>query len=432
MLARNGLPFLTKYDPFESPGGTVDPLGFFLPYTRLANEWMPDLTNAGTQPRYCSMLCRAATLALEASRKEGLTGSDNRRFRLEIIKRYERIWVLACTAAMGVKAEGIGLRGITFAQRELLKRTITTEFSLLGNQMRYGAMGIYAPMSIGLELLTPGYLPRNLGFDLSNAFPADADIDWLAAQAKGGILERDKLIEWGMRSRIGKMLVAERRILREALDLSRQRKLALELLESIPVSETELSNFTAVRERLRDKVARSDLEESRMHLLDLILRFEEFYRTSMLGFERVRWNASTAGSGWKPSESDSILSGHLQKAKERATDFLASDEAMRLIFGSAQASMIFSGPIRLAHLTSSCSDRSEWADTLVAHHREVQLGRFGETTRKAPWIYSDRGALFIGANRYRMYEEVTSFDQLEPHSYKSSSALNFIGRDQVV
>jgi len=421
------LPFLTKYDPTEIPGGTIDPLGFFLPYMRLADEWIPGLTNAADQPRYCSMLCRGALIASKHSRKQDLSGIEDRKLRLEIIKRYERIWVLACTIALGKKAEGMGLRGITYAQTELMRSRARTDYTLLGNQLRYGAIGMYAPMSIALELLTKDYVPEARGVELANVFPFDPEIDELAVQHKDGSISKDKLLEWGRKVRVGKLLAQEKRILRDALNSNPKRKIALNLLETVPRTINELDRLRQIRVNLSHTKNRTDLEETRVKLLDVIARFEYFYNLSISAFNLIRWNATKTGSGWNSLSPDNFLSKQLPIAKKSAETFLGLKAAMQFVFRDTQASEIFRSPIELAKKTQLCSSASEWVNILVGHHKEVQHGRFGESTEKAAWLFKNNDLVFVGANRYKLNTPVTSNYEIEPHSYKSLSADNFIG-----
>jgi hypothetical protein len=78
-------------DPFDLPGGSIDPLGFERGYLFLADKVLPGLTNAAGRPRYFSVVCAGNLLAPPGTGNE----RNNIRMRAERVLLFERFWAAA-------------------------------------------------------------------------------------------------------------------------------------------------------------------------------------------------------------------------------------------------------------------------------------------------------------------------------------------------
>jgi hypothetical protein len=421
-LINSDLPFLTLYDPYELPGGTIDPLGFQRGYLRLAEEWLPGLTNAADQPRYVSMLCRAALLADENTRDIS-SPRQRRRARIEIITRYERLWVAACTIVLGPQGTGSGLRGISYARDVVDSARIRVDYPFLGNQVRYGAIGIYAPMSGELGLLSDELTPTGLGARLGEAFPTNGQVEEVVADRNHGTIPREILEEWGKQTRIDRITPRERGLLKAALLDGGRRSIALQLIGDTPTGIEELARLRIIRAKL-ERNDRTVEVQGRILLLKAIDTFEGFYRISQYAFDRMRWLASSSPKReWSLSDHDDGLDKALPKAIELGGELLRDLANLKEVLEIAPHC---ESPIELAKATCESKDAGSWCKILTDHHLGVQRGKFEGTLPKAPWVERKGDSILVGANRYYLNDSPSSVNEMAAHPYRTSAADNFI------
>src|SRR2546428_11133934 len=99
-----GIPvFLPASDPSDLPGGSIDPLGFERGYLLLADKILPGLTNVASFPRYSSILCAGASLAVT-----DVSDTPRRQYqsRLDCVLRFDRFWALANVRASEQATDG--------------------------------------------------------------------------------------------------------------------------------------------------------------------------------------------------------------------------------------------------------------------------------------------------------------------------------------
>ena len=171
--------FLTAYDPSDLPGRSVDPMGFERGYVFLADKILPGLTNAGSRPRYFSMMCAGSYLAQTDATE--LPKSQYRK-RLDHLLRLERFWALANVLASqsddNEPRKLAGLRGVQDATNRAKwliakgQNETNGDFKMLARQVPYGAIGIYGSVADGMRLLDRKtlMLTPDLGERLAEAF----------------------------------------------------------------------------------------------------------------------------------------------------------------------------------------------------------------------------------------------------------------------
>jgi hypothetical protein len=124
----------------------------------LADKILPGLTNVADKPRYFSVLCAGAFLAVIDANSPPRVQYQS---RLDCILRIERFWALANVLAIqssdnGDEFSDSGIRGVTYSRNaaESLLRVgsarTDTDFKLLSRQVPYG---VVAPCT-GLEPAT--------------------------------------------------------------------------------------------------------------------------------------------------------------------------------------------------------------------------------------------------------------------------------------
>jgi hypothetical protein len=316
----------------------------------------------------------------------------------------------------------MGLRGITYAFYATDSSRIRLDYQLLGNQIRYGAIGIYAPMSVELGLLSDDLSPTALGVGLAESFPSNAEVEEAVVKNLTSI-PRETLEEWGKKVRIDRISRREREWLKMALLSEKHRSFALEAISSTYDTQGELQRLRNIKERFEHNQV-VPAANDRILLLDAIDSFERFYLVSDYAFERMRWLASHSPSRtFNLSEGDDKLDKVLPNAVERGKKMIQDLIRLNEVVSVAKQCK---SPIDLAKKTIELKGSAGWCRTLTEHHLEVQRGKFEDMLPKAPWIEIKGDVIMIGANRYLLNVPPSSMIDMTPHPYKTSAADNYI------
>lgn len=429
--------FLTAYDPSDLPGGSIDPLGFERGYLFLADKILPGLTNVASLPRYFSVLCAGASLALT-----DVSDTPRRQYqsRLDCILRFERFWALANVLASAQAPEGKlplgGIRGVTYAEAKAKStlgarvRRVSSDFKLLSRQVPYGVVGIYGAVADGMRLLDRKTftLTPDLGGRLADGFldETSAPAVLLKAVREDGDVSLDGLAEWGQRAHIARgPLQAERGPMAEALRRDPVRARMAAVLAGHPFQsdrETELQRLKRLLPALsRDSVS-ADLEEA----VSIILAYEACYQLVMLAFERLLWACRS-----------------MPAAAVRAAE-LASDPVLQLVRARTPAAVRHFGKLldearteqflagldrlgdvrRFLEVAAAASGSVEsLARELLTRHADVQRGKFDRGRRKMPWLEETAGRISLTMTRVGgLDREAKLPGDIGPHPYRLSSA----------
>lgn len=427
---------LTAYDPTDLPGGSIDPLGFERGYLFLADKILPGLTNVANRPRYFGLLCSGAKLAdVSAS----FSPREAYQERIQAVLRLERLWALANVLARDdVGNEQLptsGLRGVSYAERKAesvanQRSTRTTgEFKLLSRQLTYGAIGIYGAVAQGMHfwdrktlLLTP-----DLGDRLGTAFIRETKVP---PQIQKAVKESDErqvsvaiLRDWGARSHVSAEVGAdEAECLHEAAYRQPVRARMLELLAETPrdPGEAELDRMARVADVATGQARFNDLTEA----MQAILAYEEAYRWSLLGFERVLYlGREHVLISPHDLQQDAVLQevcANLPGAVEAALARLSAE-------GKSEQFQMNLERIRdittfLSLSSDACEDSVKLVDCLLQRHTDIQHGKIDRGRRKAPWIEKQAEGLSMTMRDVGLIDNPESPDQIIPHPYRLASA----------
>jgi hypothetical protein len=452
--------FWTTYDPLDLASGSLDPLGFARGYLALADRFLPSFTTVTTVPRYVSMLCAALRSVQTHLRLEsGHASSKVRQERLKLVKSFERAWALACGLAAqdpAVGAEAVtGLRGIRYVNRQLdtlsgrEKYIRTGSFNLLSNQVRYGGIGIYSTFLEECHLASmQSFALRPLGEALAEGFPSPPA--GMAVHNEDARLSLDALREWGGIAHIGAFTSQEGATLAEALSGGEEadhpdnvRWAALQMLTKLnPQSdydEGELLRRLAIelRRGAFDKLAVPAICLTQIGAtLRMLVPFEQFYRSVLFLFERLRAAASDENeASLADVASAEPIKEAGEAARKSAADLLTSLQAAREVnpatVGEVEVVFKESGILALANeVLRRETDAVELLRLIHRRHAQVQSGKFDRGMPKAAWIRmvgsADRVRLTAQRHQLAAAQRPEGWKDVGRHPYRTSSAFAFI------
>ena len=429
--------FLTAYDPSDLPGTSIDPLGFERGYLCLAEKILPGLTNVANRPRYFSMLCAGAYLAGDLFSE---SPRQQYKMRLERITRLERFWALANVISWkkGGKNENAlsGLRGVTYALAkadDILERgekETDADFKLLARQVQYGAVGIYGTVADRMRFLDRQVLSLSpdLGEKLAKCFKSGTSLPKALQKAleQGGLVDVKTLESWGERAHIaGEVGAEEAACMRDALHLDPIRSRMVSLLEKNheKQGESELKRLSKIYNFLKGNKSHLDLREA----INAILYYEVSYRWALLALERILWLCRQDFSG---AVSHDTLKNDLVMHEARENLPKPVRGLMRVLEGGTTDSFrkdlnrLEDVSMFLQEAASACEHGSEFVDSIIKRHAEVQRGKFDKGRRKMPWVeYVSPGKLALTSTRVGgLGFEATKASHIAPHPYRLSAA----------
>jgi len=445
--------FGTAYDPSDLPGSSVDPLGFEAGYVALAEALVPGLTTITDAPRYPGMLCAGLHLAHgEADGQTPRVAAEEK--CLSALFRLERLWAVASVLRWRQQPEerddSFGtLRGITYAELQVERiedrglTEISPDFRFLRRQRITGAVGVYRNFleKCGLVFENEWRLTPDLGEALGEAFVRGTV---MPAAVKRSMLEGANapvaaLRAWGQYAQPTRALLEEeKRVLREAVLASFQRRVTLGLLRQVGPAWLQAApdgELHAVAEMLRlikaGKAVRGVPPEVMPPLcatLTVIPAYEAAYRAALLGFERVLWLVRESPGG---TASDAVLrDGTVRKLPKLLRE--TADGLAAALDGAAEMAQ----PVRdaLTDATSFVQDLGQRArepkaaiEAILERHKQVQEGKLDRGHRKAPWVVEDAGAYRLTFARVGgLNRPVTEPAQIVPHNYRLRNARRFL------
>ena len=441
--------FGTAYDPSDLPGSSVDPLGFEAGYVSLAEALLPGLTTITDAPRYPGMLCAGLHLFQGTADSQGTRVAAEERC-LEALFRLERLWAVATVLRWREQPDERDdsrgtLRGITYAtlQVERLEERgltqISPDFSFLRRQRITGAVGVYRDFLEKCGLLFPNEwrLTPDLGEALGEAFARGTA---MPSAVKKGFLEGAAvpvaaLRAWAQYAHPTRPLLdEEKRVLREAVLASPQRRATLGLLRQVGQAwlqepEGELRAIAQIHRLTKQKAIRGVPQEifpSLRAALTVVPAYETAYRAAQLTFERVLWLVRQSGAA-----SDAVLRDEAVKKlpkvlKESALSLAAAQESGVELVQAARDAL--AEPAAFVHeLGQRARDPKAMVDAILQRHKEVQEGKFDRGRRKAPWIVEEAGSYRLTFARVGgLNRPVTDPAQITPHDYRLRNARRFL------
>lgn len=420
--------FLTSFDPTDLPGGSVDPLGFEPAYIWLADRILPGLTVAGAAPRYLSVLCAGIALAdVQAAR----TDRERAQGRQEAQQRLERLWALANVLASEQSEQPLGgLRGVTYAAGHLEtlrqrgeKAAGADGWKLLSAQVPYGAVGIYANVAAGMQLIHRKSLRLSvdLGEKLAQAFLDETRCPRPIQRAarEGGAVPLSVLADWGARAHVSAATGArEARWLRDAMGRDAVRLRMIRHLKQTPPAEeeTELQRLTRAAEAIPADSPDIDLKRA----VEVIVRFESAYQMVLLTLERVLWRCRANPAG--PQVSWAVLDGD-PPLKAILEELPALSAGLVLARGRLPASSRLDAALGCIRAAAAATDVRALVSAVVARHAEVQGAKKVRGRPKMPWVeLDDAGASLTLTRIGGLSREAKQPAQIAPHVYRSHSA----------
>jgi hypothetical protein len=334
-----------------------------------------------------------------------------------------------------------------YRQAETVSRkTFSLAFSLLSNQVRYGAVGGYSTMLDALHLADMTALVlRPLGERLAACFRPP---DWLdvAALTDRQSLDADELCEWGRKAHCGRLSGAEARILRTALEGGEEqncddqtRWAMLLLIRDCSEAEGEGAILDACLDRLR--LGRGSLsgdggiEERLATALGLVEPYERFYQAAQFLFDSLRAGAQDDLSvdlgrvcARKPVLAAAAA---IRRAASRLLRKFGATSSAAGSLGPAHETLSSYGMLALARKLVTADSAVACGEVLVRRHEEVQQSKFEGGAAKAAWIRMDAA----GASRARLTARdyaldpdamPASWSRVPRHSYRTTGALRFI------
>ena len=430
--------FLTAYDPSDLPGGSVDPMGFERGYLFLADKILPGLTNAGSRPRYFSVLCAGSHLAqVDAADSP----QSQYRKRLDCVLRLERFWALAnvlASASDGNDENTLsGLRGVQYARAraELLaekgQNVTDGDFKMLARQVPYGAIGIYGSVADGMRLLDRKtlILTPDLGERLAEAFIQETTLPKVLPKAvcEDRPVSLTTLTAWGERAHVNRLPnpgSGEASCLRDALHRNSIRSRMAEVLKKhrSEDGEKELNRLRRIARALAGDAQNADFCEA----ITAILVYEDCYRLTQLGLERLLWlcrvlpAASIIADDLKNDSVMKLISGQLPGAVARFRRALESGKTDNFCRDLCQ---LDDTRQFLEQGAATADDVWLLAQTIRNRHVDVQHGKFDRGRRKMPWLELSAGRISLTTTRVGGLDfEATRPDRITPHPYRLDSA----------
>lgn len=439
--------FLTAYDPLDLPGTSIDPLGFERGYLLLADKILPGMTNVASRPRYFSVLCAGSLLTPPV---EHLSPQQRKVRRQDCVKRLERLWVLANLLAaksnplLGEDALH-GIRGVRYVRPvadKLVANGAThanAKFQMLVRQAPYGVIGIYGAVAEGLRLLGDRKdlsLTPDLGEELAEGFLKQTGMPpdlrkAVSAEHDTVPVSTDSLRTWGEKARVaGEPTATERRIFREitfsqAAPRARMAALALNVPWLTNKADTELARLARMERWLqRPQASREDGDL--LEVIRVILAYEHIYRLVLLAFERVLWKCKhSAALADSQLETDPVLRS-VRRDLPRAADQLDHwiTQAQTPAFHSNLERL--DDAVQFVARAAAAKSLTDFLDTVLVRHRDVQHGKFDRGRRKLPWIERRGGRLCLALSQVGRHTEVTTADQIVPHLYRLGTLDSFL------
>jgi hypothetical protein len=450
--------FWTAFDPLDMASESIDPLGFMAGYISLADRILPGFTTITNTPRYLGALCRAIKMAVRKV-DEVQSVTARRRFLIEKIKVFERAWALSCgvleqESNIGVRATE-NLRGIRAVRRWLDlnagKETVTLQFSLLSNQVRYGGIGAYSAMLEAFHLADMQSVSlRALGEELADAFPSPEEFD-LEVMHEDSRLDKVALLEWGRVTHVGDLSTAEARILRETLqggeesefeDATRWSMLRLISLVDPDDGTQEKQLLRRCREAITDfKKPENDLSCDRIeNAIRVIEPYESLYQAALFVFNSARLlvggqSCVSVRAVLKSPGVDQACKAATSNAARFLSEYQASSSDRSSLGGTLQTLQKL-GLVDLARAVHSANSEEALFNEIITRHLKVQEGKFDNGKPKGPWIRFSPGtssSLVLTAQKFALAPSDTpkAWQSVERHPYRTWAARQFIRRCKI-
>jgi hypothetical protein len=371
------------------------------------------------------------------------------------ITAFERAWALACGLAEedgGIGSSATeGLRGVRSVRRWLAvqrhRTTLSTSFSLLSNQVRYGGIGAYSTFLESLHLADMTALSlRPLGEALADAFPPPA-AHGLPAMRDEVRVPVDALAAWGREAHAGALSTEEGRCLRDGLRGGEEAEFddrtrwgMLRLLRACADADIDESALlSACLARLHDGTDAALVGEvgRRIRLaLQAIEPYEHFYQCALFLFDRMRAAATDRGQVLV----EAVATGEMALARA-ARDMSAA--AVKLLseldstsdhgdLGTASRTLAAAGLVDLARtLAASAGDPLVACQEVLRRHARVQEGKFDGGLPKGPWIRLEgeaRPTARLTAQRFGIQPNRAAevWEDVVRHPYRTYGARRFI------
>lgn len=300
------LPHMSQFDPPVAGEGSLDPMGLATTSERLANELVPGLRARMNRFRFLTAIAVASAVCEDFIEERGSDGRTTPQVAFE--------WLVLESFAHRSSTVPVGVPGMQKARAVRDRRDRLSANSYLKAPSIFGFHGVYKPLAIEFDIVTPTLGPGKRQHELVSAWERDNDLIGFLDRSQdsdGGWLRRD--LEATLKRSLGKARsdlplsgwssevlavtlapdsaeVEERALLRRTLgEKHPQRGELAQLLLPELGTDGELSE-RAVVSRIR-KQASKGLGD----LLDAIEHYEVFARILDVAFRTLRHAASSYG-----------------------------------------------------------------------------------------------------------------------------------------
>ncbi len=439
------VPFITAFDPASKIAGSVDPLGALQSYGALADLLLPGITTITNRSRYLSMIC-AALLNSTTHHKSFPHGSMGLVLRRKSIKKFERLWALACVAARekGAKDAADGIRGITYAESAyrtfMDKDYASTKYDMLQSQERAGGIGTYWSALIAADLIDEktGML-TTIGWDLANTFPMpDIGPDKLKNLAdpnpsKHVTIDFDELGSWGKVCHLTKARKNERTCLIAALRADDRRASVADAFIKLRKRQ-KLPDYWDITWLNRLKDALKEIPVGRKlglpAVIDGIVVVERFHEAALTVFETLLWWATM-----KPGEPIHDL--HEDKAFIRDVErTITTADKLAGYYKRCDNKEAKESMVTIVNLASDILKRPNVTyvfEELLHRHKKVQEGKIYGGVRKREWITFDGNGFLRPAPRFQVNERPgKAYGRYLTHPYRLEQFVHMLRENNVI
>lgn len=301
------LPHMSQFDPPVAGEGSLDPMGLATTSERLANELVPGLRARMNRFRFLTAIAVASAVCEDFDDEQGNDGRTTPQVAFE--------WLVLESFAHRSSEVPVGVPGMQKARAVRDRRDRLSANSYLKAPSIFGFHGVYKPLAIEFDIVTPTLGPGKRQHELVSAWERDNDLIGFLDRSRdtdGGWLRRD--LEATVKRSLGKArsdlplsgwssgVLAntlgpdsageeERALLRRTLRTKHPQRAELADLLLLELETDGDLSERAIVSRIRG-LASKGLGD----LLDAIEHYETFARVLDVLFRTLRHAASTYGS----------------------------------------------------------------------------------------------------------------------------------------
>jgi hypothetical protein len=164
--------------------------------------------------------------------------------------------------------------------------------------------------------------------------------------------------------------------------------------------------------------------------MEAIIRYEACYCLALLVLERLLYRCRRAQGGYLTTDDlarDEVLamaSSSLPNAVARWVEHVEKASAGHLRANWSQMKSVHDF---LELLATRCGKNQDLAAAVMAHHADVQRGKFDRGRRKMAWLQQVDGRISLSPTRVGGLDfEAKDADDISPHVYRLAAAENWM------